>query len=112
MDRTRVRDYLLGPDHNDGRHKARRWQEVFGITRADTEMLREVLRRVARDGTVVLCRPALDAEDRPQATTWTVQYDYRGPNGSDAVIRANWDISIPGTAPRLTTAIPKRKKPA
>lgn len=99
--RDKIRDYLLNPDHPVGRHKARRWLEIFGYTRAHSEELREDLRAGAAAGAVVSCRSA-----QPSGLTWTVVLTVTGPNGHTGPVRSNWHTLAPGAAPRLTTAWP------
>lgn len=99
--RDKVIRYLLDPDHAEGGHKARRWSEVFGDTRARSETLREDLRAGAAEGMVVGCRLA-----RPSGLTWTVVLTITGPNGHTGKVRSNWYTLAPGTAPRLTSAWP------
>lgn len=101
--RSRVRDYLLNPDHPDGRHKARMWERVFGVRRVHSEDLRVALQRMGTEGRVMNVR---DAPSGRPATTWTTVCDYTGPNRHTGLVRAQWFIRVPGTAPSLTSAWP------
>jgi hypothetical protein len=49
VDIGKLRDYCLSMDHFRGRHKARVFASVLGITSADGESLREDLLRAARE---------------------------------------------------------------
>lgn len=91
--------YILDPNHPDGEHKARRFREVLGYTRAHSETLREDIRVAAATGKVVSCRLA-----KPTGLTWGVELALTGPNGHTAVVRSNWHTLAPGAAPRFTTA--------
>jgi hypothetical protein len=102
--RDKVRHYLLNPGHPIGRHKAKLWQETFGVTRDHAEELRSAIARMAAEGAVVDCRDALDG---PPGVTWTVECLYTGPNGRTSLVRSNWDVRRPGTVPRLATAWPQ-----
>ena len=45
---TKLEDYTLDPLHRDGRHKARVFESVLGITLANVDVLRDALREAAR----------------------------------------------------------------
>lgn len=105
--REKVRDYMLDPDHPTGQHKARLWRQVFGVTRDDHEMLRGVLQQAGQEGRIVGCRPGLDIEVNPGSQTWAMDYEWQGPNGVTGVIRIDWNVRMPGMAPRLSSAWPK-----
>lgn len=46
---AKVRDYCLDESHPRGRHKARIFRSILGLTVADAEYLRQVLLDTARD---------------------------------------------------------------
>jgi len=46
-------NYCLSSDHDDGKHKARLFREILGITDADTDMLVQQLRAAAADGEAI-----------------------------------------------------------
>lgn len=52
MDPEKLRDYLLSPDHEHGRHKARVFQSALGIDRDDWAYLREQIVTWAVDAEV------------------------------------------------------------
>lgn len=49
MDNAKLRDYALNPAHSKGRHKARVFGSALGLTRNDSDWLRDKLRRAARE---------------------------------------------------------------
>jgi hypothetical protein len=49
VDVAKIRDYCLSADHVRGRHKARVFLSVLGLTSADAEFVREELLRAARE---------------------------------------------------------------
>ena len=49
VDITKIRDYCLNPDHPRGKHKARVFQSVLGISAIHAEELRQALATAARD---------------------------------------------------------------
>lgn len=101
--RDKALRYLLDPRHETGAHKARRFREVLGYTRADAERLRGDLAAAAPGGRVVSCRPGPFA-----GLTFAVRVRLTGPSGRSAEVRTNWRVLAPGTAPRLTSAWPER----
>ena len=44
---SKLEDYSLNPSHRDGRHKARVFASVLGITLANRQLLRDALARAA-----------------------------------------------------------------
>ncbi len=47
VDISKLRDYCLNRNHLRGKHKARVFAEVLGLTESDAEMLRGVLQEAA-----------------------------------------------------------------
>jgi hypothetical protein len=43
VDVSKLRDYCLNPNHPEGKHKARAFQEKLGIGRNDAELLRKII---------------------------------------------------------------------
>ena len=48
VDIEKLRDYCLNPQHPRGRHKARVFSSILGITGQESDILREALIRAAR----------------------------------------------------------------
>jgi hypothetical protein len=46
VDICKLRDYCLSPEHDDGKHKARLFSSILGITANNAEELRQVLLEV------------------------------------------------------------------
>ena len=46
-------DYCLNPDHEHGQHKALLFSKLLGITEANLEDLREILRAASRDQDII-----------------------------------------------------------
>lgn len=46
---TKIEDYVLNPRHWEGRHKARVFESVLGITLANRDVLREAILSSAKD---------------------------------------------------------------
>ena len=52
IDLHKVRDYILDPNHPTGKHKARVFRSVLGLTVFEAEELQDALARAARDGSL------------------------------------------------------------
>jgi hypothetical protein len=61
VDVVKLREYCLSPVHPRGRHKARVFASVLGLTQADAESLRDQLLRAARE------RPAVAGDSDASA---------------------------------------------
>ncbi len=46
---TKIEDYVLNPRHREGRHKARVFESVLGITLANREVLRQAILSAAEN---------------------------------------------------------------
>ena len=46
---TKIEDYVLNPRHREGRHKARVFESVLGITLANGEVLRQAILSAAEN---------------------------------------------------------------
>jgi hypothetical protein len=49
---TKIEDYVLNPGHWEGRHKAKVFESVLGITLANRGVLREAVLLAARDSDI------------------------------------------------------------
>lgn len=106
IDRRKFEDYLLNPEHPDGRHKLRLWSSMLGIGQADTDLaislIREQLPRAA-----VKERPGVPIRGLGQTIPrWELVIpDFRGPAGEAPVLTA-WARDPRAAGPHLTTAFP------
>jgi hypothetical protein len=48
VDIRKLRDYCLNPEHADGKHKARRFASILGMTAEHSEELRQILLEVIK----------------------------------------------------------------
>ena len=94
VDIAKLRDYCLSPAHPRGRHKARVFAAVLGLTQADVEFLREGLLGAAREGNAI---PG-DADEYGERYTVDFELD-RG--NRQATIRSAWIIRRKDPSPRL-----------
>jgi hypothetical protein len=99
VDPTKVRDYLLSPEHPVGRHKAR-FFSALGFDRAAWPVLHGILLGVAREG------DAIEGAATPYGRKYEVQGIIEGPAGRTAEIVTVWIILVGEDFPRLVTAYP------
>ncbi|MDK3160191.1 hypothetical protein QPK87_27070 [Kamptonema cortianum] len=48
VDIRKLRDYCLNPEHDDGKHKARLFSSILGMTADNAEELRQILLEVVK----------------------------------------------------------------
>jgi len=97
VDIEKLRDYCLSAQHPEGRHKARVFLAVLGLTSADAAKLREIFLTVAveKSGASVIeadqygCRYSMDT---------LVTFGSR-----EAVVRSAWIIKTGEDFPRLVS---------
>jgi hypothetical protein len=93
---TKLRDYCLNLQHDEGKHKARVFASALGITAADAEALRDLLleavkNREARVG-------SQDAYGQRYAVDMPIEW-----RGRHAIIRSGWILEHGSDVPRLTS---------
>lgn len=94
---TKLEDYALNPDHRDGRHKARVFQSVLGITRMNRQVLAAAILSAAANSD--------DAEARGNnghGDVFVLRLPLKTTKGS-ATIMTGWIIRHGEYFPRLTT---------
>lgn len=99
VDIRKLRDYCLNPDHDEGKHKARLFSSILGMTAENAEELREILLEVVKTHEVKLGR----RDDFGQR--YTLDFSLEWQNRS-ATIRSGWIIEYNSDIPRLTTCYP------
>jgi len=96
VDVAKLRDYCLSASHVRGRHKARVFGSVLGITSADAEFVRGELLRAARE------EEALASDIDEYGARYTI--DFNLVCGSRrAVVRSAWIVLRGETVPQLTS---------
>jgi hypothetical protein len=93
---AKIRDYCLSQRHSRGKHKARVFLAVLGISAEDAEEFRAVLLRAAIEGNA-----ALGASD-PYGTLYIIDFEMKRGEGS-AMIRSSWIIRSGEAVPRFVT---------
>ncbi len=96
VDVAKLRDYCLSTDHVRGRHKARVFASVLGLTSADAEFVREELLQAARQG------HALAGDIDEYGARYTIDFELVRGN-RHGVLRSAWIVLRGETAPRLTS---------
>lgn len=96
VDIAKLRDYCLNERHPRGRHKARVFASVLGLTGGDADVLRHSLLKAAVDGEVVL------GERDDYGQRYVLDFEMAGPRGR-ATVRSNWIILRGETYPRMTS---------
>lgn len=94
VDLRKLRDYCLSIEHPEGRHKARVFESVLGLTAADAQFLRSILLAAARNEAAVL------AEQDEYGQRYVVDVHVRGPAGT-AMVRSAWIMRWGEAFPRL-----------
>lgn len=96
VDIRKLRDYCLNPDNARGKHKARVFQRVLGLTASDAEPLRDKLLHVAATNEAIVGELDLYGQ------RYTIDFEITTAIGS-AEIRSGWIILNGETIPRFLT---------
>jgi hypothetical protein len=99
VDIRKLRDYCLNLDHDEGKHKARLFSSIIGMTAENAEDLRQILLEVVKTHQAKLGR----RDDFGQR--YTLDFPLEWQNKS-ATIRTGWIIEHDSNIPRLTTCYP------
>lgn len=98
IDPEKLRDYVLSPDHDHGKHKARVFQSALGIDRGSWEYLREQI------ATRVVDADVSEVRTGRYGLRYSVPMLIEGLNGQTHEVTTGWIIDQEGALPRLTTA--------
>ncbi|MEA5419722.1 hypothetical protein VB712_10855 [Spirulina sp. CCNP1310] len=99
VDIRKLRDYCLNQNHDDGKHKARLFSAILGMTDADAEELRKILLKIVK--TQVAHPGRQDAYGQRYTIDFTLEWQNR-----TAIVRSGWIIENNSDIPRLTTCYP------
>ena len=97
VDIAKVRDYCLSATHPLGKHKARVFAAVLGLTADDAEELREALLQAAQ------MLDAVPGEGDEYGQRYTIDFIMVGPAGQ-ATVRSGWIVRTGEDFARLTTS--------
>lgn len=96
IDQRKITEYCLNLAHEDGSHKARLFQALIGLNRANRSLLLDALRNAAETGDAAIGKA--DEYGR----RYVIDFELAGPNGT-ATVRSAWIIRIDEEVPRLVT---------
>ncbi len=96
IDRAKLRDYSLNPNHPTGAHKARVLAASLGLSPANVEVLHDTVRAAA------LSQPAVSGKLDEYGHRYVVDLVMQRA-GRQATVRSTWIIRIGEDFPRLTS---------
>ena len=99
VDIRKLRDYCLNPEHDEGKHKARLFLSILGMTAENAEELRQILLEIVRTHEAQLGRR--DDFGQRYILDFTLEWQDRR-----ARIRSGWIIEHDSNMPKLTTCYP------
>ena len=94
---AKLEDYSLNPLHREGRHKARVFDSVLGITRPNVDVLRAAVRSAA-----AASNEAESLGDNGFGEVFTLRFAMTTSRGS-AIVLTGWIILRNDDFPKLTT---------
>jgi hypothetical protein len=99
VDIRKLRDYCLNLEHDDGKHKARLFSSILGMTANDAAELQKILLEV-----VTTYEAQLGRQDKfGQRYTLDFQIEWQN---RKATLRSGWIIEHGSEIPKLTTCYP------
>ena len=99
VDMRKLRDYCLSLEHDDGKHKARLFSSMLGMTADNAEELRRILLEVIKTHAAQLGRQ--DGFGQRYTLDFTIEWQSRS-----ATLRSGWIIEHGAETPKLTTCYP------
>lgn len=102
VDIRKLRDYSLNPIHRVGRHKARLFAALLGMTLEDAEALRDILLQVVRTHEAVIGER--DQFGQRYCLDFLLNWRDR-----QVPLRSIWNIRPEEDFPRLVTCYPLRE---
>ncbi|MDQ2099017.1 MAG: hypothetical protein QQW96_15390 [Tychonema bourrellyi B0820] len=99
VDIRKLRDYCLNLEHDDGKHKARLFSSIMGMTADDAEELRQILLEVVKTHEARLGRQ--DEFGQRYTLDFSIEWQNR-----NATLRSGWIIERGSEIPKLTTCYP------
>lgn len=99
---AKIAGYALNQEHEIGRHKARVFAAMLGITAAEAPLLEAAIRDGIRN------QPTVKKHADKHGQRYEVDVPVTGPSGS-AIVRTGWIVREDGGVPHLTSAYVKEK---
>ena len=99
VDIRKLQDYCLNPHHNKGKHKARLFDSLLGMSSNDAEGLCNALLEAVKKQDAQLAE--MDAYGQRYTIDFTLEWQHK-----QATIRSAWIIETNSDIPKLTTVYP------
>jgi hypothetical protein len=99
VDIRKLRDYCLNLEHDDGKHKARLFSSILGMTANDAEELRQILLEAIKTHEAQLGR--VDNFGQRYTVDFTIEWQNKS-----ARLRSGWIVEHDSDIPKLTTCYP------
>ena len=96
IDLRKFQDYMLNDEHEEGRHKAKLFREIVGVTWENVDFLVEDLR------IAVLLNDAIEGKEDIHGKRFIIDFKFQGPTGM-AMVRSCWIIRTGEENARLIT---------
>jgi len=96
VDERKIVDYCLSEEHDDGKHKARLFRELLGVTLDNAGLLIDALRDAAATG------EALPGKLDRYGQRYVIDFALQGP-GETATVRSAWIVLAGERFPRLVS---------
>ncbi|KKI98296.1 DUF6883 domain-containing protein [Prochlorothrix hollandica] len=97
--RQKLTLYCLNPEHSSGKHKARVFKAILGITAQNVETLETLIQQAALEGAVA------QQSQTPFGSQFKV--DWPVPGYENVILRTLWEITEIQPQPRLISAFIK-----
>jgi hypothetical protein len=104
IDKEKVDEYCLNPEHPLGVHKARVFKAALGIDRTTAEQLRLLLRDSVRLEDAVFIREDIFGKH------YRIDHEVSGLKGKE-ILRSFWIVEGEGQPPRFISCYIRKKKP-
>lgn len=101
IDDRKITEYLLSPDHQNGKHKAA-FLRLFGFELSAWHLLRDALLKHALDN------EAIFGETTPYGPTYEVSGPLSSPDGRNPFVLVIWMFRTGEEFPRLAAVVPSR----
>jgi len=99
VDIRKLRDYCLDASHPEGKHKARLFLAVLGMSAEDADELRKILLSVVQTEEAILGRH--DGFGQRYTLDFLLEW-----KESQSIVRSGWIVEDGSSIPRLTTCFP------
>ena len=99
VDIRKLRDYCLNLEHDDGKHKARLFASILGMTAENAEELRQIILEIVKTHEAQLGRQ--DQFGQRYTLDFTIEW-----HNKRATLRSGWIIESGSEIPKLTTRYP------